>query len=232
MKLLLVDDHGLFRGGLRLLLGAMQRDLEILEANTCQEALTIMHANLDIKLCLIDLTLRGEDGMCVIGILKEINPSVVTVIVSGDESPAKIRASIDAGAMGYVPKSVSPEIMVQALQLVLAGGIYLPQALLETNIAEISEGNDGGELSQACVISGVGAQVQQLDLTDRQLDVLHCLLQGWPNKTICRDLCISENTLKGHLQAIYRTLEVNSRTQAVIEAGKRGLRAPLGKSLQ
>ncbi len=218
MKLLLVDDHGLFRGGLRLLLGAMQRDLEILEADSCGEALSLMQQHLDIRLCLIDLTLRGENGMSVISLLKEINPTVVTVIVSGDESPTTIYAALDAGAMGYVPKSVSPEIMVQALQLVLAGGIYLPPSLIDMKRQE-RETDDS-------------ANAKFGDLTERQLQVLQCLLRGWPNKLICRDLNISDNTLKGHLAAIYRTLDVKSRTQAVIEAGRLGLKVVLEGGIQ
>lgn len=217
MKLLLVDDHGLFRGGLRLLLGAMQRDLEILEADTCAEALSLMREHLDIQLCLIDLTLRGENGMDVIGALKEINPNVVAVIVSGDESPAKIYEALDAGAMGYVPKSVSPEIMVQALQLVLAGGIYLPPSLIENSRQASEEASISKKLSE---------------LTERQRQVLHCLLRGLPNKLISRDLQISDNTLKGHLAAIYRTLDVKSRTQAVIEAGRLGLRVDFDEVAQ
>lgn len=218
MKLLLVDDHGLFRGGLRLLLAAMQKNLEILESETCQEALNVMRQHADIQLCLIDLTLRGEDAMGIIGLLKEINPDVVTVVVSADETPSTVYAALDAGAMGYVPKSVSPEIMVQALQLVLAGGIYLPHFLLTPNT---------GEALPAPTLSPLP------DLTERQHQVLQCLLRGWPNKLICRDLQISDNTLKGHLAAIYRSLDVRTRTQAVIEAGRRGIRVALkGGSLQ
>lgn len=222
MKLLLVDDHGLFRGGLRLLLGSMQRDLEILEADSCQDALAMMRQHQNIELCLIDLSLRGENGMQVIQLLKEINPAVITVIVSGDERPATIRAALEAGAMGYVPKTVSPEIMVQALQLVLVGGIYLPPSLLQAAPEEMEGGIETGGGDNGTVI----------ELTERQVQVLQCLLRGWPNKLICRDLNISDNTLKGHLGAIYRSLNVNNRTQAVIEAGKRGLKVDIKGGLQ
>lgn len=222
MKLLLVDDHGLFRGGLRLLLGSMQRDLEILEADSCQDALALMRAHQNIELCLIDLSLRGENGMQVIQLLKEINPAVITVIVSGDERPATIRAALEAGAMGYVPKTVSPEIMVQALQLVLVGGIYLPPSLLQAPPEEPENGIEPGSADNGTVI----------ELTERQVQVLQCLLRGWPNKLICRDLNISDNTLKGHLGAIYRSLNVSNRTQAVIEAGKRGLKVDIKGGLQ
>lgn len=222
MKLLLVDDHGLFRGGLRLLLGSMQRDLEILEADSCQDALALMREHQNIELCLIDLSLRGENGMQVIQLLKEINPAVITVIVSGDERPATIRAALEAGAMGYVPKTVSPEIMVQALQLVLVGGIYLPPSLLQAAPEELESGMETGSADNGTVI----------ELTERQVQVLQCLLRGWPNKLICRDLNISDNTLKGHLGAIYRSLNVSNRTQAVIEAGKRGLKVDIKGGLQ
>lgn len=217
MKLLLVDDHGLFRGGLRLLLVAMQRDVVILEADSCGDALSLMREHLDIQLCLIDLALRGENGLDVIGALKEMNPNVVAVIVSGDESPAKIYEALDAGAMGYIPKSVNPDVMVQALQTVLAGGIYLPPALLRNSRAASDHASMSEELNE---------------LTERQRQVLHCLLRGLPNKLISRALHISDNTLKGHLAALYRTLNVKSRTQAVIEAGRLGVLVDLSEVSQ
>jgi DNA-binding NarL/FixJ family response regulator len=207
MKLLLVDDHGLFRGGLRMLLSALQHDLEILEAESCQEATAMMHLHSDIRLCLVDLRLRDENGMHVLAVLKEVNPAIIAVVVSGDEAPDSIYAALDAGAMGYVPKSVSPPIMVQALKLVLAGGIYLPPSLLAFKRQDRQQ-----------TLPPNGAQ----ELTARQREVLQGLLRGWPNKLISRHLDISDNTLKGHLAAIYRILEVRSRSQAVIAASLQG----------
>lgn len=216
MKLLLVDDHGLFRGGLRLLLASLQRDLEILEAESCREALDTLQQHSDIRLCLVDLKLPDETGMSVITMLKTSKPEVMTVVISADETRQAMRNALDAGAAGYVPKSASPEVMVKALQLVLGGGIYLPDSLLQ----------------QEQSLANEVANTQIINLTERQLQVLQCLLRGMPNKRIGQQLHISENTLKGHLNAIYRALEVNSRTQAVIEAGKRGLKIDLGNTLQ
>lgn len=214
MKLLLVDDHSLFRGGLRLLLAALQQDLTILEADSCQSAMGLMQQHDDIRLCLLDLSLRNEDGLGILEVLKSHRPEVVAVVVSADESPTTIYAALDAGAMGYVPKSANPAVMVQALRLVLEGGIYLPSALIE------AKNHDKGR-DKLAVVTSAGI------MTTRQQEVLQGLLRGWPNKTISRHLDISENTLKGHLAAIYRILEVRSRSQAVIAAAKHGFKAGL-----
>lgn len=210
MKLLLVDDHGLFRGGLRLLLAALQQDLIILEADCCHAAMAHMQQHADIHLCLVDLHLRNEDGISMLEVLKSHRPEIIAVVVSSDESPTTIYAALDAGAMGYVPKSVNPSVMVQALRLVLEGGIYLPSTLIEFKSQD-----------KRAVLSGTAA------MTLRQQEVLQGLLRGWPNKTISRHLDISENTLKGHLAAIYRILEVKSRSQAVIAAARHGFKAGL-----
>ncbi|WP_338847794.1 response regulator transcription factor [Massilia sp. W12] len=209
MKLLLVDDHALFRGGLRLLLGAMQRDLAILEADSCQAAADLLEQHDDIKLCLVDLLLKDckgdgvrENGMEVIRTIKDMRPEICTVVVSSDENPRRMHEALEAGAMGYVLKSESPETMVQALQQVLGGGIYLPPAFMNQDKP--------------------AHNAPKLELTERQQQVMDCLLLGWPNKLIVRKLGISENTLKGHLAAIYRALNVSSRTMAVVEAGRRG----------
>ncbi len=194
-----------------MLLATLQQDLTILEADSCSEALKHMQQHADIRLCLVDLSLRNENGLGILEMLKSHHPEVVTVVVSADESPSTIYTALDAGAMGYVPKSVSPAVMVQALRLVLEGGIYLPPSLIEFK----------GQEKRTMAPDAQG-------MTSRQLEVLQGLLRGWPNKTISRHLDISENTLKGHLAAIYRILEVRSRSQAVIAAAKHGFIVGLG----
>lgn len=208
MKILLVDDHTLFRAGLRMLLAHLQENLTIFEGSSSEEALALAAAHPDLVLCLLDLTLNGGGGLMLIPQLRAVHPSIVIVVVSADESHTTIYRCLDAGVMGYIPKSVSVAVMTQALKLVLAGGIYLPAALLESRHA------GEGESRQAPVLAA---------LTARQHQVLQCLLRGWPNKLISRHLCLSENTVKTHLSAIYRALQVSTRAQAVIAARKLGI---------
>ena len=215
MKILLIDDHVLFRAGLRLLLDTMRTDLEILEGATCAEAFGLARAHPDIRLCLLDLKLKNEDGMGALSHFKESFPDIVAVVVSADENLSSVYRALEEGAMGFIPKSVTPEVMTQALNLVLAGGIYLPSSLLDRQRHEPAgmQGPDGAET--------------QPDLTQRQLEVLQGLLRGWPNKLISRHLGLSDNTVKSHLSAVFRALNVTSRSQAVIAAGRLGIRADI-----
>ena len=210
MKILLVDDHALFRAGLRMLLAPLQERLQVIECGSGGEAVVHAAAHSDIRLCLLDLALRGEDGMETIATLREVHAGLVIVIVSADESPATVYRALDAGVMGYIPKSVSVDVMTQALKLVLAGGIYLPPSLIEARRPTPS--------------SPVFELKPDMALTLRQYQVLQCLLRGWPNKLISRHLSLSENTVKTHLSAIYRTLGVTTRSQAVIMASRLGIR--------
>ena len=219
MKILLVDDHVLFRAGLRMLLSVLQENLEIFEAGSCSEALALARAQPDIRLCLLDLSLRNEDGMGAVSAIKKVSPTTVAVVVSADENPITIHRALDEGAMGYIPKSVTPEVMTHALKLVLAGGIYLPVSLIEPR-------------RETAPKTGPATDIQaDTDLTARQHQVLQCLLRGWPNKLISRHLSLSENTVKTHLSAIYRVLDVTTRSQAVIAAGRLGIRPDFEKPM-
>lgn len=219
MKILLVDDHNLFRAGLRLLLSALQPELDILECGTGEEAMAIAQAHPDLRLCLLDLSLRNESGMGIVSLFKQASPGTVVVVVSADENPAVIHQSLEEGAMGYIPKSVTPEVMTHALKLVLAGGIYLPPALIAPRPA-----ND-------TLTDAASSAEPAVNLTARQYEVLQCLLRGWPNKLISRHLSLSENTVKTHLSAVYRALDVTTRSQAVIAAGRLAIHPEFGSNL-
>jgi DNA-binding NarL/FixJ family response regulator len=213
MKILIVDDHTLFRAGLRMLLAPLQDTVEVIESNTSAEALEVLKQHNDISLCLLDLALRNEDGIFAIGSLQHAQPGMAVVVISADENAETIYRALDAGAMGYVPKSVTPEVMTQALKLVLAGSIYLPPALL-----------DGGRPARTCTGT---AKFCPESLTERQKQVLQCVMRGWPTKLISDHLNLSENTVKTHLTAIYRAFNVTSRAQAMVVASRMGIRPQL-----
>ena len=208
MKILIIDDHALFSAGLRMLLAPLQPGVQVIECADTAGAMLQLTAHADIRLCLLDLALRNEDGMHAIGALKAACPEMVVVVISADESVSTIYRALDAGAMGYIPKSVTPDVMTHALKLVLAGRCCLPATLLETD-----------------PVSAAQDKAQALNLTARQMQVLQCLLQGWPNKLISFHLNLSDNTVKTHLSAIYRALQVTSRAQAVVMASRLGIRA-------
>jgi DNA-binding NarL/FixJ family response regulator len=198
VKILIVDDHALFRAGLRMLLGAIGHNVACLEAATLTEAQTTIARHADIELCLLDLTLKNEKGFGAIRHIAATSPHIAVVVVSGAEDSATIRSCIDAGAMSYIPKSVTPEILTHALQRVLAGAVYLPDQVAST----------------------LDSSPADSSLTPRQQQVLQGLSRGLPTKLIARELNISEHTVKEYIAIIFQTLGVHNRTEAVIKASQ------------
>jgi two-component system nitrate/nitrite response regulator NarL len=202
MKILLVDDHALFRAGLRLLLRTMRPNAEILEAATLEESFALCQAHPDLQVCLLDLTLRAENGLGALTRLKERAPEMAVVVVSGAEDIGTIRQCIESGAMSYIPKSLPPEVLTEALNSVLRGELYLPTQVLELD-----------------------RRTPAPALTPRQLEVLRYLSRGWPTKAICRELNLSEHTVKEYISSIFQALGVRNRTEAVIKAASLALPA-------
>ena len=198
MKILIVDDHALFRAGLRMLLGTIGHEVVSFEAATIAEALALIAEHADIELCLLDLSLKNEQGLTAIQRIKDAAPGIAVVVVSGAEESGTIRSCVDAGAMSYIPKSVAPEILTQALQRVLAGAVYLPEQ----------------------VMSALAAAPPAATLTPRQEQVLQCLSRGLPTKLIARELQLSEHTVKEYIANIFQALGVHNRTEAVIKASR------------
>ena len=197
MKILLVDDHALFRAGLRMLLAALGKDVAVFEAASADEALKIVAEDTEIRLCLLDLSLRTSDGLSLLGALKQAAPNMVVVIVSGADDNVTICNCIEAGAMSFISKSATPEVLTHALRQVLKGEVYLPeQVALETQ------------------------DVPRPLLTPRQREVLKYLSQGLPTKLIARELDLSEYTIKDHIASIFQALHVRNRTEAVICASR------------
>ncbi|MBX9964484.1 MAG: response regulator transcription factor [Burkholderiales bacterium] len=213
MKVLLVDDHVLFRDGLKLLIGALDPQIETVDAGNCDEALTAAQRHADLDLVLLDLQMPGRGGLEGLAILRDQYPSLPVVVMSGDEQPATIQKAIDTGAMGFIPKTSSSAVMLQALKLVLAKGVYVPPSVLKPSAA--SCGSTGN------AVPGPG-QID-LKLSPRQMQVLALLVKGRPTKLICRELGISESTAKTHINKIFQTLDVHNRTEAVYATAQLGI---------
>lgn len=210
VRVLLVDDHQLFRSGLRLLLSGLYAELVFEEAGSCEQAILLEDKD-KVDIILLDFNLPGAQKFEALSLIKSHFAGSV-VVLSGEDDPRLIRETISQGAAGFIPKSSSPEVMVAALQLVMANGIYLPPNVL-AGYAEPGEAEE--ETSQKQEI------LQQL--SERQLDVLIKVAQGKSNKVVAHELHIAEGTVKAHLSACYRALNVDNRTEAVYITASLGL---------
>jgi len=209
LNLLLVDDHELFRAGVKLLLAELDTELHFVEASDLAAALALARAE-RFDVVLLDLHLPDSNGVATLTRLHEASESAAIVALSGEDDPYLIRQIIDAGAAGFIPKSSTPRVMLAALRLVLAGGTYLPPHVLSSN---------GSEAARAPHIPD-GPLTQ---LSERQIESLRRAMQGKPNKVIAREMLISEATVKAHLATAFRVLGVKNRTEAVFAAARAGL---------
>lgn len=209
MHVLIVDDHPLFRQGLRALLSALDPSIEAADVSAVPDVRELHATGYRPELVLLDMNLPGISKLDALHDVKALFESACVVVVSADEDPALIRSVIEAGAAGYIPKTTDAGITIQALRLVLSNGIYLPSIALDS-LTDIPY-----------PASSVGGDADAF--SPRQRAVLRCLLQGKANKVIARELDMAEGTVKAHLWAVYQALGVNSRTQAMYRAHELGL---------
>jgi DNA-binding NarL/FixJ family response regulator len=200
MKLLVCDDHALFREGLAHVLAELDAGLEVLEATDLDHALRTIAAHDDLDLVLLDLDMPGVRGMPALRALRERFPTVPVAIVSGSADATLVRAALAAGASGFVPKSSSGPILRHALRIILDGGVYVPeQALAPAGPARTRRDPGGDPL---------------LALTPRQREVAELLSRGLTNREICATLAIAEGTVKAHVAALLEALGASNRTEA------------------
>ena len=222
MRALIVDDHSLFSEGLRLLLKGATAISDITCCESGSRAIALA-AHTPFDLILLDWNLGSDpSGTELLGALNELLPHARIVIVSGESSASCIRSAIEGGAAGFVPKESSPALLVDALTVIGHGGVYLPVAVLGTNAQSNSRPGaaDAGGNGARPLLS-VRESFPQL--TQRHADVLLRVARGMSNKQVARDLDISDGTVKQHLNAIYRELDVQSRTEAVYLLAKHGV---------
>lgn len=210
MKILTIDDHALFRQGLKFLLSDLQGELEFLESATLAEALTIQDKE-TIEIILLDYHLPDSLGIDSLPELITNFEHAMVVVLSGEDEPDLIKKAIDAGAAGFIPKTTTHDILIAALKLIVAGGVYVPRSAINHHEVRIPH-HDGSDL-QPLVEA----------LSRRQKEVLIRAVQGKANKVIARELFIAEGTVKAHLSAAFNTLGVSNRTEAVYMASKLNL---------
>ena len=215
MRILVCDDHAIFRAGLRAVLGELSADAELLEAPDVPNALAFVKSHPDTELVLLDLQMPGTDGRTGLRQLRAAHPSLPVVIVSAADDPAEMRRVLEEGASGFIPKASTSAELLAALRLVLAGGVYVPPAALARSAAPES---------------GAGRRERRREragtLSARQIEVLSLMARGLTNREICDVLDIREGTVKTHIAAIFETLEVTNRTEAAVAARELGIKAP------
>jgi DNA-binding NarL/FixJ family response regulator len=206
VKILIADDHTLFREGMRHVLALLADDVEISEAGNCAQTLQAVEADGDLSLVLLDLNMPGRDGFAALETLAQRYPALPIVVLSGSEDRADMQRALDNGAMGFIPKSATAPVMLGALRLVLAGGVYVPPELVQPG---------AGDGPARSVDAG---------LTPRQVEVLARVIEGKPNKIIAGELGLTEATVKAHVTAVFKALNVSNRTQAARAAERIGIK--------
>jgi len=223
MNVLLVDDHVLFREGLAMVLRSLMSNVVIHEAGSSGEAMTKLASLNEVDLILLDIGLPDVSGIETISVLREKYPAIPVVALSSSDDRPTVLSALDRGAMGFVPKSASSSLLNGAISLILAKGIYLPPSVLSGerySVASVSTPETVGAAERGAARTKTPAD---LGLTPRQSEVLFRVLQGKSAKLISRELNLSASTVKTHTSAVLRALNVTTRTQAIVAAGKLGL---------
>jgi DNA-binding NarL/FixJ family response regulator len=240
MKVLLVDDHPLVLTALQTVIQRIGTDTTVVGVDTATAARAELRDHADYDLVLLDLALGDADGFEVLAEFRSTYPAVPVVVVSASERTSDVIRAIDLGAMGFVPKSSSHAELHEALGMVMAGSMYVPPSMLGLDFARerqlmhekmagdtvpgVMRTGDAGYGSDRTPFGAAARpeahqkvpSIDELGLTPRQTEVLGLLLQGLPNKLIARQLNLSVETVKDHVAAVLRALNVSSRTQAVL----------------
>ena len=206
-RIVIVDDHPLFRGALRQALSTAISDVEILEAGSLDELSTTLEQTKGAELILLDLSMPGVQGLSGLLLLRAQSPEIPVVVVSASEDPGTVRRALEFGASGYIPKSLPVDKIRAAVRLILDGGVWSPPEIPLDGATDPETRNLATRLGT---------------LTPQQVRVLMMLGEGLLNKQIAYKLSVSEATIKAHVSAILQKLGVDSRTQAVIAIGKIG----------
>jgi len=217
MRVLLIDDHPLILSALQNVIQGMGEagGVAVVGVGGARAAREALGADDSFDLVLLDLRLGDADGFDLLVELRNGWPAIPVVVVSASDRSADVIRSIDLGAMGFVPKRASNETLMEALGVVMSGGIYVPPMTM----GEGDEGAPAAERVPADAAHAAAARPNALaafKLTPRQTEVLGLLLRGYSNKLIARELDLSVETVKDHVAAVLRALGVNSRTQAVL----------------
>jgi DNA-binding NarL/FixJ family response regulator len=208
MDVLLVDDHPILHETLRAVVASVAPQAQFHGETDLGGGVSKARQLRDLRLVLLDLMLPGCSGIEALVHFLKVLPRARIVVISATEDSSSVRAALDAGAVGYLPKTSPPKVIAEALRTVLEGGSYSPPQAM-------------GAVPQLRTPRTLG----DLGITERQADVLNLVTKGLSNSDIARALNIAENTVKQHAHAAYRALGVSSRTEAMVALAKMGIKA-------
>lgn len=206
MKILIADDHALFRDGLAMRLEQIVPEVSIIQASNYSQVFKILKDQPDTDMLFLDVAMQDLPWQEALLQIKETAPQAAVAVISASEDNRIIRMILASGVKGYIPKRSDIKVLNNAIKLILDGGTYVPPSLIDN---QQTSGNNAK--------SGIKT------LTNRQSQVLDLIAQGKSNKQIAYDMGVSESTVKLHINALLRSLHVSNRTQAVVTAQKMGI---------
>ena len=207
MDVLLVDDHPILHQTLGAVVRSVLPQAQFYAESDLAGGLARARQLKSLELVLLDLGLPGCGGLEALIRFRKTLPRARIAIISATEDPDSVRAALEAGAVGYMPKTSAPKVLADALRLILNGGTYIPPQAVDTEPQPKKE-----------------PKLSDFGITERQAAVLKLLIKGLTNAEIARELSIAENTVKQHAHAAYRSLGVSSRTEAMVELARLGIR--------
>ena len=219
MKILIADDHELFLKGLEMVLRDYNPELELVTAKNYTEVFAAIARDTDFNLVLTDLAMPGSKWLDAIQKIHETLPETPIIILSAVFDKEVVQKTIEIGAAGYIPKTSSNAVIISAVNLVLSGGVYIPPELLQDTSQ--NEFNLLKQVENLPAAQDVSEKVKIL--SPRQIDVIRLISKGRSNKQIAYELGLTEGTVKLHVTAILKILNVYNRTGAVVEATRLGL---------
>lgn len=206
IKILILDDHALFRDGIKHVLHSMDNAIEVLQSDSLENAKTMVEQHPDLSMLLIDLDMPINDGFEALDLFTTLYSTLPCVILSASTKRSDVTKALEKGALGFISKNSRSEVLHNALKLILAGEVYIPYDIMHTE-RRVNRKN-------------------HVDLTNRQLQVMSLVKQGCPNKIIADKLELAEPTIKMHLSAIFEKLKVHNRTAALEQVNKLKISLP------
>ncbi len=226
MKILIADDHELFLKGLEFILEQNIQNAEITTAQSYTDIFNILKTKNDFDLIVTDLAMPGANWLTAIQTIHKTMPETPIIIISAVFNKELLQQTLDIGVSGYIPKTSPNQLIASAINLVLAGGMYIPHELLyspkDEQFSQEKEQEYIKPLKDLEKITEANAEKNTKKLTERQIDIVKCIAEGLSNKQIAYKLNLTEGTVKVHITFILKLLNVKNRTSAVIEAAKRG----------
>jgi DNA-binding NarL/FixJ family response regulator len=226
MKILIADDHKLFLKGLEFILEENISKPEIVAAEDYTEIFRILEQQPDFDLIITDLAMPGANWLSAIQKIHEMLPETPIIIISAVFDREILQKTLDIGVAGYIPKTASNNLIISAINLVLAGGVYIPHELLYSTPQQ--QKNDEQQKEYVAPLKALEKMTEntvsttQKGLTERQIEIVKCIAEGLSNKQIAYKLNLKEGTVKVHITIILKVLNVKNRTSAIIEASRRG----------